>query len=1285
MTDVTINDAMVNGLHIYNSSVNVSKITVRNSGIHAVQIDYSDDVTLRTLIANSAFAGNTVNILKSTNVSILDKSVITTSNYFCILLQKSDLNIHNTTTNVGSGNALNISAGSTVISVNSTIAHDKVVFKQNDTSMITRYWYFNVYVTTEGGVPIGYATVNVTDLWNDTIYSKITEPFGHYGGKAFWLRMYESIQNNTGSFFNNTYYVSANATARKTNTTTVVADQHREIPLWLWYNQAPGNVTNLTPLKTHDDTPSFTWNKSTDPEGDEVSYHVVVSDGKTILEDTIVPNNYYNVTDSVQPGIYYIDISAIDDSGAEGNVSQNVVEISNTKPTSPTITLTPGSPNTGNDLVMTITVASADPDDDPGNSTSDLIRYTVKWWKNGVEQTGLEKTKKVFLNATGATVSSSLTTIGDTWKVEVTAYDGHNASWVLNGMYGAHSNATPVSQQVTVGNRIPYIDVTPGLITILEDGSDATSLNLKTLFKDPDMEDSDPTETLTFSSALHPSYTVQIVQSTGAVTITPNADYYTLSGNDLIKFYAIDASGGKVSYDVNVTVTGVNDNPVAEAIVDQIAWEDKLFVIYLNASDAKDGDDVTPTHNFTDIPSLEASDITETGTANSVKVEFTPDNSMVGNYTISVSFDDGNSGVVGLTFKLQIVNTNDEPTVPQITAPADNSEYVEDTPISFTGSATDDDVMWGDILTFTWSSDVDGTIGAGTSVDNYDQLTVGTHKIYLSVTDSAVTKESFITIKIKAKVPEVVPNATLLSPSNETTLGSTDPVTLKWTSNHELGAEFTYDVYFGTGLTASTRVKEGHASTSYEQSGLEDGKTYYWKVVPLYGTVRGPPSEIFNFDVNLIVIRPTPTCTLESPENNTTETTLSVELKWASAHANKADFTYDLYWGTSRFDLSALPTANMADLTTTSYTVTGLSDDTRYYWTVVPVDLDDARGICISDPPIREFYVDTGGGKTDVTANLLEPGNGSTQKTTAVVLKWGSSDSGASSYTYKVFIGTNANPITNAPIVSGVKTTEYTFSVENLKTYYWTVIPNDDGDGICLDGIWSFSVDFDFEEKHELDVTGGNDVSIDVGKTHQFTLTVKNNGNVEETVDVTVDNGGLAGITTDPTSIVIPADSQKTISVDLVIPDSAGAGDYTVTVKFTPEGEATPLAEETFKVTVSKPKKDGGEKESNMMLIGIILVVVVVIVLVVVMMLMKGKKKGGEAPADEGELPAEEPSAAIGPEPGVQPAAGPAPAAPAPQAPAPAPSAPEPEPPAPDASVPVAEPEAGETPPETPQ
>lgn len=70
-----------------------------------------------------------------------------------------------------------------------------------------------------------------------------------------------------------------------------------------------------------------------------------------------------------------------------------------------------------------------------------------------------------------------------------------------------------------------------------------------------------------------------------------------------------------------------------------------------------------------------------------------------------------------------------------ITAPGSGSTYTSGQRISFVGSATDaeDGALSGGAL--VWTSSRDGTMGSGASLE-YNELTVGSHKITLKATDS---------------------------------------------------------------------------------------------------------------------------------------------------------------------------------------------------------------------------------------------------------------------------------------------------------------------------------------------------------------------------------------------------------------------------------------------------------------------------------------------------------------------------------------------------------------------
>lgn len=70
-----------------------------------------------------------------------------------------------------------------------------------------------------------------------------------------------------------------------------------------------------------------------------------------------------------------------------------------------------------------------------------------------------------------------------------------------------------------------------------------------------------------------------------------------------------------------------------------------------------------------------------------------------------------------------------------ITSPSHGDNYESGSPVSFTGSATDDDDLPITGTDLVWTSDVDGTLGTGGSL-NLSSLSLGRHTITLTATDS---------------------------------------------------------------------------------------------------------------------------------------------------------------------------------------------------------------------------------------------------------------------------------------------------------------------------------------------------------------------------------------------------------------------------------------------------------------------------------------------------------------------------------------------------------------------
>jgi hypothetical protein len=1229
-----------NGINIFESSyINVTGANLSLCKDSAIRISNSDNISLDNISAYQSFTEG-IYVDNSRDISINNSAFV--SNIDGLELDNVTMDFINSTSNNNANFNLIIDGDSKLYMLNSTIVKTTVDFPgfaTGDTSNITREWFINVFVTTDAGLEQAVASVNVTDDENNLLYDKLTGfPFTWYFGKVYWMVVHGSYQDPTGTFSDNIYNVSTSYDNRKPTYTVITADTTHNLWHVLFPNTPPSMVENIQPQETHNATPQITWDASIDTDpGDTISYNITIENATKVFVQDITVNEYYDIVTPLDYQNYTMTLFAFDNWALESSKNVTYLNLSNHEPTKPTITITPGSPNTDEDLVMTITTESSDPDN--LTEPNELIRYTVKWFKDGVEQPALEVTNKTFLIANNAKVLSGLTRLGENWTVEVTPYDGHNFSWRSDGSSGSHGNGSAAVAKVQIGNRDPYRETPIPDVNMDEDTID-TSLNLKTYLKDNDTND--PTEQLTYSYAGNVNIGVSIVQSTGVVTLTPAANWpiglWKRSEN--ITFTLKDKAGKQVSDTVKVTVQNTNDPPVIETISDINAYEDKEFAVYLNGSDALDPDTLSYTANFTAafgaklITSGPGQNYFEETITNGKKIRIVPDNDMVGKYYLRYTLDDGageSNSIETDDFTIEIRNVNDAPTKPVITSPKHNSKYVRNTLILFAGYSSDPDEKHGDVLSYTWRSDKDGVLHTPGNETTLDSLTVNTHVITLQVTDGTVSADSDpITVTIEEPAKEVVANVTLLSPGNNSQIDKTS-TTLMWKSFHELADQFTYKVKFDTLIVPQTVLQTGVTATSYEVSGLVNQETYYWQVIPTYGGKDGKPSAIFKFKVDIEIIIPTPTAYLSGPVDDSTKTSTDVGLTWASDHPNKLDagFYYHVYWDSEIFTVDDLP-ANKVNTTQTAHTLTGLSDNTRYYWTVVPF-LTGRLGICTSDPPVWTFSIKTGVVVEDIEAYLISPIDGDKVTDASVTLKWDSDDDNAASYEYKVFISESLDDVLDK-LYQKISKKQIDYPVGDGKTYYWTVIPvyqGDDGD--CLSGVWHFDVDFGFVKKEELDINvSKNDLEIQVGDQTSVTFSIENKGNVKESLKAVIYDDGLGGVTVSPETLTLDSGAKGDFTLNLNVPADASDGIYTITVDFL-NVDNTTLGSEEITVKVTKEPVNGGngkkeepkEEEGMGMAIGIAAIVIILVVLIIIFLLMK-KKKGKEGEGEDEEKPEDE-------------------------------------------------------------
>jgi hypothetical protein len=146
-------------------------------------------------------------------------------------------------------------------------------------------------------------------------------------------------------------------------------------------------------------------------------------------------------------------------------------------------------------------------------------------------------------------------------------------------------------------------------------------------------------------------------------------------------------------------------------------------------------------------------------------------------------------------------------------------------------------------------------------------------------------------------------------------------VTLTWTGKIQTGT--TFNIYRGTspGGEGATPIATGLTTTSFTNTGLTDGVTYYYQVTSVTGGVEsGRSSEV------------SATPILAPPANlGATPSAFTVTLGW-TAYPGAA--SYNLYRGTSSGGEVVVATG----ITGTSFIDTGLSLGTKYYYQVTSVD-----------------------------------------------------------------------------------------------------------------------------------------------------------------------------------------------------------------------------------------------------------------------------------------------------------------------------------------------------------
>jgi fibronectin type 3 domain-containing protein len=217
-------------------------------------------------------------------------------------------------------------------------------------------------------------------------------------------------------------------------------------------------------------------------------------------------------------------------------------------------------------------------------------------------------------------------------------------------------------------------------------------------------------------------------------------------------------------------------------------------------------------------------------------------------------------------------------------------------------------------------------------------------------------------------------------PTGLTAVPGNMKVSLTWTAS--TGAA-SYNVYRGTspGGEGANAVATGVTTTSFTDTGLTNGATYYYQVT----AVNSGGESTRSGEVSAAPVAPPSTPTgLAVTAGNT-----QIRLNWI---ASPGAASYNIYRGTSPGGEGATPIAT--GLTTTSFIDTGLTDGTTYYYRVTAVNPGGESGQSAEVSATAQFLIlaiDAGGGAvgsfaadTDFVGNSLTYVTGNSIDTSGV-------------------------------------------------------------------------------------------------------------------------------------------------------------------------------------------------------------------------------------------------------------------------------------------------------------
>jgi len=221
--------------------------------------------------------------------------------------------------------------------------------------------------------------------------------------------------------------------------------------------------------------------------------------------------------------------------------------------------------------------------------------------------------------------------------------------------------------------------------------------------------------------------------------------------------YWVSDGNSNVSGVLNIVVIDANERPVIEDVggysppVLVLMKEGEELFLEVNAHDPN-GDPLT----YSVLGTWEGATMSKLGTLHLVATR-----EDIGMHIISVMVADPLGDIDTMRMQVQVTNTKEPPGPTEVFSPKNGSAWKEGEMIVFTVQVSDPDIVHGEVLTVTWTSNVSGLIGErGTtrlaSLPT-DRLPAGEHRIYIVVSDGTYESHSFLDLTVVERDEPVPP------------------------------------------------------------------------------------------------------------------------------------------------------------------------------------------------------------------------------------------------------------------------------------------------------------------------------------------------------------------------------------------------------------------------------------------------------------------------------------------------------------------------------------------------